>query len=301
VAARRPLVSVVTPTRDGPQHLRRFLTTIARTACAEPFEIVLVDNGTTDPEALALLDRAARTSDGRVVVVRDDRPFNFAALSNRGAAVAGGDILVFANNDVAFCWPDWLDRLLAAARDPAVGVAGARLVYPDGRLQHAGVVLAGEARVRHTKRALPDDVPGAWRPVAAVTGALMALRGEVFHNLGGFRADRYPVLYNDIDLCLRAMASGAMNVLVPGAMAVHHEWATTGRTRASGGLFARGGPVWRHARSLEADRFRQDWHAMLDADPCYRTGCDPLAADFRPAVGGAGRGGGAGLSSEVER
>ena len=278
-----PAVSIVTATRDGAHHLERFLTTLRATAYT-PIELILIDNGSTDPAALRLLAEAA--AQPHVTVLRDPRRFNFAALSNLGARHATGEIVVFSNNDIAFCDPAWLSHLVAVARRDDVGIAGARLVYPDGRVQHAGLVLAGEARVRHAERFLPGGRPGFGgrqrrpSPVSAVTGALMALRASLFRELDGFDAERYPVLLNDADLSLRARRRGLRNMLVPAALAVHHESATIGSPR-SADLFARGGALWRYERALEAARFRHDFAAELDRDPCYPIGLDPLAADFR--------------------
>lgn len=276
-------VSIVTATRDAPDHLARFLATLGATT-ARPFELVLVDNGTTDRVARAILAAAAATPDVRVL--HDDRRFNFAALSNLGAAHATGEVLVFANNDIAFTDPAWLGPLVDAALDPRVGVAGARLLYPDGRVQHAGLVLAGEARVRHAERFLAGSRPGfrdrQRHPtrVAAVTGALMAIRTGLFRTLGGFDAARYPVLLNDADLCLRALERGLHNVLVPASVAIHHESATIGPA-LSAGLFSRGGPLWRYERAVEETNFRASHADRLDADPCYPAGLDPHVADFR--------------------
>lgn len=281
---RGPSVTLVTATKDAPAHLARYLSTVGRTAYA-PFDIVLVDNGTTDLEARSLLAEAARTAN--VTVLTDARPFNFAALNNAAVQRAGGDIVVFANNDIEFVDPGWLAPLVEAAMEPDVGIAGARLIYPGGRVQHAGLVLAGEARVRHAERWLPGRRRGhegrqtRRSTVVAVTGALMAIRRTLFHELGRFDAARYGVLLNDVDLCLRAHARGLANMLVPQSVAVHHESASIGQRRTDG-LFARGGPIWQYERAVENDRFRRDWAHLIDADPCYPGQFDPLAADFTP-------------------
>ncbi|WP_420392631.1 glycosyltransferase family 2 protein [Acuticoccus sp.] len=280
--ARGPSVTVITATRDAPRHLARYLATLSQTAYA-PFDVILVDNGTRDPEALALLEEAAQT----MRVRRDPRPFNFAALCNAAAREAQGDVLVFANNDVAFVEPGWLAPLATAAVDPATGAAGARLLYPNGRVQHAGLVLAGEARVRHAERFLPARAAGHRdrqrlpSEVVAVTGALMAMRREVFLALGGFDAVRYAVLLNDVDLCLRARRAGLVNRLIPESVAVHDESVTIGQRR-SADLLARGGAVWQHERAAEADHLRRAWADVLDADPCYPREHDSVAARFRP-------------------
>ncbi|WMS40974.1 glycosyltransferase [Acuticoccus sp. MNP-M23] len=283
--AETPTVSVVTATRDAPHHIQRYLETIAQTDWPA-LDVVLVDNGTTDPAAL---DALAKAEARGMTVLRDRRPFNFAALSNLGAAASRGDLLIFANNDLEFTDPGWLRAMVSALRNPAVGVAGALLHYPDGRVQHAGITLAGEARVRHTERFAPGRSAGyAGRrnrvtETVAVTGALLGVSRSLFETLGGFRAERYPVLYNDVDLCLRARRLGLSSVLVGTARAVHHESISIG-PRQTDNPFARGGPVWRMERAVEADRFREDWAAWLDNDPCYPAACDPLEADFLKTV-----------------
>lgn len=284
-AAATPAISLVTATRDAADHVERFLDTFASTR-PRGTELVLLDNATTDPAALALLERARAMDDVRVV--SDDRPFNFAALSNHGARLARGDVLVFANNDIAFRHPGWAEALSGAlAADPGRAIAGARLEYPDGRIQHAGLILAGEARVRHLERFADGrgmGYFGRWHTtseVTAVTGALMAVRRDAFEALGGFAAERYPVLYNDVDLCLRARRAGWTTVLCGTARAVHHESVSFNAAAAGAGLRGRGGALWRMERAEEADRFRQDWAALLDADPCYPHACDPVEAAYR--------------------
>lgn len=278
-----PRIAVVTATKDAPQHLARFLATLRAGAPARA-ELVLVDNATTDPAALDLLAEAETHENVRVV--RDDRPFNFAALNNLGASLTSAEFLVFANNDLEFRYAGWAQALIAALGVEGTGVAGALLDYPGGRVQHAGIVLAGEARVRHMERfSRAHDVGYFGRRrrrtlVTAVTGALMAVRRDDFHALGGFSAARYPVLYNDVDLCLRARRAGLASVLVPDARAIHHESVTFGVRRVTD-LRGRGGPLWRMERAAEADRFRADWGDLLDADPCYPAACDPVEAMFR--------------------
>ncbi len=275
-------VSIVVATRDAAGHLRRFLASLAETAPAA--ELVLVDNGSRNPEALRLLDGAATAG---AKVIRDDRPFNFAALANLGARASTGEALVFANNDIVFADPGWLAALLAPLADEETGVTGARLLYPDGRVQHGGVVLAGEARVRHAERFLPWWRPGYERrqrmtvPATAVTGALLATRRAVFDAVGGFDAARYGVLYNDVDFCLRVARQGLGVLYVPAAEAVHAESVTIGVSQ-SADPFRRGGAVWRMMRAVEADNFRVDWAALADRDPCYPQAFDPVEAAFRP-------------------
>lgn len=275
-------ISVVVATRDAPHHLARFLSTL--TATAPAVELVLVDNGSRDEAALALLAGAERRG---ARVLRDDRPFNFAALANLGARASTGEALVFANNDIVFTRRGWLEHLLAPLAAPDIGITGARLLYPDGRIQHGGVVLAGEARVRHAERFMPwwrAGYGGRQRitvSATAVTGALLATRRTVFEAVGGFDAGRYGVLYNDVDFCLRVAQKRLGVLYVPAAEAVHAESVTIGAPQ-SADPFGRGGRVWRMMRSVEADNFRVDWAGIADRDPCYPQMFDPVAAAFRP-------------------
>ncbi|MEM7693785.1 MAG: glycosyltransferase [Pseudomonadota bacterium] len=268
-AVARPIAhraTVVTPTKDANADLTRFTQTLFETA-GDAVDLVLVDNGTTDPAALATLDHLAATA--RAKVLRDDRPFNFALMSNRGAAHGATAALIFANNDLVFTHEGWLPALLNALEMPDVGVAGAPLYYPDGSMQHAGMAFCGEARIAHRFDAPPGTPPGAETSVVpAVTGALLAIKTMTFQKLDGFRAARYPVLCNDVDLCLRAGELGLKTVIAWGAATVHAESRSIGQRRRRDD-FARGGPQWRLDRAFEGDRMRHDWAHRLDGDPCY--------------------------------
>jgi GT2 family glycosyltransferase len=189
-------------------------------------ELVLVDNGTTDPETRTLVERLSADADVRVL--RDDRPFNWAELNNAGAQVAAGEILLFLNNDVEARRPGWLAPLCAQALRPDVAAVGARLLYPDGRLQHCGIVIGLSGAAGHPLVGLPGEAPGylgmaiARRECSAVTGACLATRRAVFDELGGFD-ESLGVDLNDVDYCLRAGTRGYRTLYEPRAELVHHE------------------------------------------------------------------------------
>lgn len=274
-----PLVSVIAATRDAPALLEAFLASLGGTR-GVAFETLLVDNATADRRASTLLRNAARNG---VRVLSDARPFNFASLNNVAARQARGAVLVFANNDVTFPDPDWLAPLAAMALEPGIGCAGARLLYPDRRVQHAGLCLAGEWGVRHLERGAAGTDPGAAgrletvHAVSAVSAALMAIRKDTFDALDGFDP-AFPVRYNDIDLCLRAGRRGLANVLVPQATAIHHESASIARFgRRAGRDKARA-----HQRRMERILFHERWNIELFADPRYPEACDPRSATFMP-------------------
>ncbi|XWN33025.1 MAG: glycosyltransferase family 2 protein [Devosia sp.] len=276
--------SIVVATRDAPQHLERFLKSVKLTR-GLAYEILLVDNGTEDPAALTLLADAVQTGQARVM--RDDRPFNFAALNNLGARAATGDLLVFANNDVSFTDPDWLVTLAQTATRPDIGIAGAKLLYPDGTVQHSGLVLAADGAVRHLERGIAGDDPGYLSrqthigTVSAVTGALFAMRADLFRAVGGFDARRFPVLCNDVDLCLRVAEAGHRIVVTPDVVALHHESASIGPAVHNSPV-GRGGPFWLDRGARETAYVTKGRSAMFQSDPHYPQTCEALTASFLP-------------------
>lgn len=219
------LVSVVIPTRDHPELLDMAHRTIAR-AGWDRVDAIFVDNGTTDPHALALLDRSVHR------VLRAPIAFNFARLVNRGAAHARGEYIVLLNNDVEALAEGWLASLLDPLADPDVGVVGSTLLYPSGRVQHCGVALADGVPVHAFAGRRENDLPLDVRTVpgerTAVTGACMAVRTTLWRQLGGM-ADALATNYNDVDFCLRARRSGARIACTPDARLVHHESESRGR------------------------------------------------------------------------
>ena len=227
-----PLVSIVIPTRDHGDLLERCVGSIeAKTAYARR-EILIVDNDSSDPAALALLQDLERS--GRARILRDPRPFNYAAINNAAVREARGEVLAFLNNDVEVLAPEWLDELVAHALRPEVGAAGAKLLYPDGTVQHAGIVTGLYGLAGHAWRRMPGDAPGPFcriavvQDVSAVTGACMVMRRSVFEEAGGFDAGNLPVAFNDVDLCLRLRERGLRIVWTPFARLIHHEFASRG-------------------------------------------------------------------------
>ncbi len=219
-------VSIIVPFRDQPQFLRTCIDSVTETTRGDDVEFVLVDNGSSDLETLTLLERLVTRSDVRLL--HDPRPFNWAELNNRGAELATGDVLLFLNNDIEAIGTGWLHALVSQSLRPAVGAVGARLVYPDRRLQHCGLVLGLSGAAGHPLAGLPADRPGylhmavAARECSAVTGACLATRREVFDLLDGFD-ESLGVDLNDVDFCLRAWRSGFRVVYEPRALLVHYE------------------------------------------------------------------------------
>ncbi|MGH9102585.1 MAG: glycosyltransferase family 2 protein, partial [Acidimicrobiales bacterium] len=219
-------VSIVIPFRDQPRLLRRCVDTLAGLSGYPLVELVLVDNDSEEPETLALMDRLAEQDSVRLV--NHPGAFNWSAVNNHGVAEAAGHYLLFANNDLEARSPGWLRAMVEQAQRPAVGAVGARLLYPDGAIQHAGVVLGMGGTAGHVYVGLPPGEPGYMamarviRDVSAVTGACLLTRREVFEAVGGFD-ESYAVAFNDIDFCLRVGEAGYRIVYTPLAELVHHE------------------------------------------------------------------------------
>ena len=221
----QPLVSVVIPNRNAAAVFTQCVTGILRRTSYPNRELVIVDNGSTDPAVLDLYRALERDGDG--VVVPFDRPFNFSAASNAGAARARGDLLLFLNNDIEIIEPDWMDELVRWALLPGIGIVGAKLLYPDRSIQHAGVVF-GLGLIGHIFSRAPEGTSGVfgssdcYRNYLGVTGACQMMRREVFTHLGGFD-ERFRLAFSDIVLCLEAWNAGYRVVYTPHARLVHHE------------------------------------------------------------------------------
>ena len=264
-----PRVSVIIPTRDHADDLRTCLNSIRIRTTYPDYEIVIVDNGSVDAEALALL------RDPALSVIRDPAPFNFSRLCNAGARAGTGSVLLFLNNDTEVLSPDWLQRMLTFAHQPHVGAVGARLLYPDKTLQHSGVAKVGDGPT-HVFAEMPEDtphprvqLPGNW---AAVTGACLMVERRKFDEVGGFD-ETYPVAYNDVEFCFRLLEAGYFNVLEPRARLLHKEFATRGSDRQD--------PA-RRAAMFDALRRLYEHHPAFRDDPGYNPNLSTDLPDWMP-------------------
>jgi GT2 family glycosyltransferase len=226
-----PKISILIPFKDQLGLLRNCLRSLRR-GTYRRLEIVLLDNGSTTPEMLCYLKRMRRRRGFRVVACPGD--FNFARICNAGSLHARGNYLLFLNNDVEVLSSDWLERMIALAENPQIGVVGSTLLYPDGTIQHAGIEQLANGLWRHVYRGSTPDRAGPEfqqvRCVPAVTAACMLVSRERFFELGGFD-ERYPVTHNDVDLCRRARERGWLVVVTPHARLMHFESLSRGYSR----------------------------------------------------------------------
>ena len=242
--SRRPKVSLVICTRNA-RLLRLCVKAIAERTSYPNFELVFVEHGVS-------------TGVEGGICVPFVGPFDYARMNNAGAAAATGEILVFLNDDVEPLAADWLGRLVMHAGRPEVGIVGAKLLYPSGAIQHAGLALGiMKNGVGHLCRDTFGIKYWHWLPfardVSAVTAACLAIRRDLFQRLGGFDMD-FPVNYNDADLCLRVRQKGYTVIYEPAALLRHYE----GRSRTGG------------VRYRERERWRERWSDWAErGDPYY--------------------------------
>lgn len=257
-----PLVSVIIPTRDRADLLETCLAGVLGHTDYPALEVLIVDNGSVEPATRQLFAQLGR--DSRVRVLRFPGPFNYSAMNNAAAREARGEILLLLNNDIEVIEPGWLHEMVGHAMRPAVGAVGAKLLYPDGTLQHAGLMLGPDGGAKHILRWAAGDATGylgqlaMTRDLAAVTSACLAIRRGVFEEVGGLDADNLRVTWNDIDLCLRVRANGYRIVWTPNAVLTHVELATRGADIQSPETLARFNMEREHVLSYLGAAFDRD-------------------------------------------
>ncbi len=260
-----PLVSIIIPTRDHVGLLRVAVSSILEKTTYDPFEILIVDNGSVEKETKSFLTEMAR--EPRIRVLLYPHPFNYSAMNNLGARAAKGEILALFNNDVEVISSDWLTEMVSWAAQEEIGCVGAKLYYPNDTIQHAGVILGiGGGVGGHSHRHFPRDHPGYFfrlkltQNLSAVTAACMLVRKQLYFEVGGLDEEAFVVAINDIDFCLKVRARGHRNVWTPFAELYHHESASRGRDDT---------PEKRARSSQEVLHFMGKWPNALERDPFY--------------------------------
>jgi GT2 family glycosyltransferase len=270
-----PLVSIVIPTKDKLDVLRPCVDSLLARTAYPNFEILIVDNESVEAGTLRFLNRVKR--DRRIRVLRYDRPFNYSAINNFAAAQAHGAYLCLLNNDTEVVAADWLTELMRQAVRPHVGAVGAKLLYDDGSIQHAGVTVGIGGAAGHAHRNLPSDQPGFFclphvaHFVSAVTGACLAVEKRKFDEVGGFDEEQLAIAFNDVDLCLKLQAAGWRNVYVPHAVLVHHE----SKSRASDLAPSQ---LERYQRELAV--LQERWGTKTFQDPLHNPNLDRYSETY---------------------
>jgi GT2 family glycosyltransferase len=223
----QPLVSILVPTKDQLPVLRRCIESLLETTRYQNYEVIIIDNNSETPEALEWLAQLEQVGEDKVRIMRYPQPFNFSAINNAAAQAARGDYLVLLNNDTAIIEADWLDALLNHAQRPEVGIVGAKLLFPNKTIQHAGVILGLGGPAEHPFIGEKMDAAGYMERLqvdqnySAVTAACLMIRKSVYDEVGGMDEENFKVSYNDIDLCLKVGNAGYLIVWTPHAVLMH--------------------------------------------------------------------------------
>jgi GT2 family glycosyltransferase len=236
---RQSLISIIIPTKDHPYHLRRCLDGLLNSTDYKHIQIIIVDNGSVKQETLAFYDQIR--DDARICFVMYDEEFNFSRANNLGAQCAKGDHFLFLNDDIEVIEEDWLVEMVRWSERDEIGVVGAKLLFPDGSIQQAGVVVGMGGHAGHIFRGAREGENGPfgsvewYRNYLAVTGACMMIPKLVFEEVGGFKED-YKLAFSDVDLCLRITKRGYRVLYTPFARLTHHESLSRGRYIPTGDL-----------------------------------------------------------------
>ena len=227
-----PLVSLIILTRDALHFLQKSVESILVKTTYGNFELIIVDNGSQEKETLEYLKKLA--DEGKVRIIRDDRPFNFADLNNLAVREAQGEVIGLINNDIEVIDGDWLREMVSFAVQPEVGAVGCRLLYPDNTVQHAGVLVGLGGVAGHAHKHFPAHHPGQCgraklvQNFTAVTAACMIIRRDVYEEIGGMDGKSFAVAFNDVDFCLKIRQAGYLIIFTPFAELYHHESASRG-------------------------------------------------------------------------
>ena len=226
-----PLVSIIIPNKDNAATLKKCLDSVFEKTTYDNYEIIIAENNSTEEETFRYYEELKKNP--KVKVVTWNRPFNFSAINNYAVTFAKGDFLLFLNNDVEVLTCDWLEQFIGNTARPEVGITGCRLYYPDGTIQHAGVIIGIGGIAGHAFLNMKKEYTGYMHKAAiqlnysAVTAACMMVKRSVFEEAGGFE-EELTVAFNDVDFCLRVRQMGYYIVYDPYIELIHYESKTRG-------------------------------------------------------------------------
>lgn len=269
---KRCKISVIIPTKNNYSLLRRCIESIQNRTTYDNYEVVIIDNGSSDQEVLTYLDLLEKMKNFKILKYPGD--FNYPLINNFAAGYASGEHVVFLNDDTEVISGDWLEALLEYSQMPEVGAVGGLLLFPDGLIQHAGIVVGMRGSASHAFYKCDGRSPGyfnlvdAVRDVSAVTAACMMIKSTLFAKVGGFNPD-FRLGLNDVDICLRLIKLGLYNIYTPYCRLIHYESATRGE----------------YVDDSEIQLFKQLHHdCVLNGDPYYHPELSLERNDFTLAV-----------------
>ncbi|MBQ4307690.1 MAG: glycosyltransferase [Lachnospiraceae bacterium] len=272
------LISIIIPSKDNPKMLLRCVKTIEQYTISSPYELIIVDNGSSPEnrkEIEGIVRRHTEIAEGMASYLYEPMEFNFSRMCNMGAEQANGELLLFLNDDIEIRRPGWLSYLSEKAKLPYVGAVGMKLLYPGSDIiQHAGVVNLKAGPVH--KLQYMDNTDEHYfgynkgvRNVIAVTGACLMVRAEVFTDVGGFDEERFAVAFNDVDLCYRIYEAGYYNVVRNNMYLYHHESFSRGDDRKDEVKSARLSRELETLLRAHPDLYGKDpfYHPLLSQNP----------------------------------
>jgi GT2 family glycosyltransferase len=268
-------VSIIIPNKDHHLDLEKCIKSIITMSTYSDYEICVVENGSVEKETFDLYEKL--TKDNTISILEWKMPFNYSSINNFAVANTDGEVILFLNNDTEVINSDWLERMLEHALRKDVGAVGAKLYYPDGTIQHAGVVVSIGGVADHAFKGFGMGSPGYFgnlktiRNVSAVTAACLMTRREVFNEVDGFD-ESLVVAYNDVDFCLRLRAEGYLIIWTPFAELYHHEYKTRRYPSTSIDISRE-----RRERKLYQKKWR---HVLRKSDPYYNQNLKYEKADF---------------------
>jgi len=270
-----PLVSIIIPTRNNKPILEQCIRSIVSKTDYPNYEILLVDNNSDQEETLMFFNELS-THPG-ISVVKDERNFNFSAINNSAINLSNGELVVLLNDDTEIITPDWLSEMVSIVLQTNVGAVGAKLLYPNDTIQHAGVILGIGGVGGHVHKRMSSKYYGYFgravltQELSAVTAACMLLRKNVFEEVGGFDEENLAVAFNDVDLCLKIRDKGYRIVFTPFAQLFHHESVSRGDDLH---------PEKVERFNKENEYMLKKWGDQLKNDPAYSPNLTLEREDF---------------------
>lgn len=275
VPSPEPRITLVMPTKDQPRLLSQCVMSILDKTIYQNYHILIVDNGSKEEDTFELFDELKKT--GKVSVLRDDGEFNFARINNEAVKTTDSEYVGFLNNDLEVISPHWLEEMMSYACQQPIGAVGARLLYPNGLLQHGGVLLGIGGVAGHSHKGRLREDPGYFNrailphDVSGVTAACLVMKRSIFDEIKGFDQENLAVAFNDVDFCLRIRELGYRIVYTAYAELFHHESASRGYETTPE----------KYARfEKETEYMKKRWGAKLKEDPYYNPNLTLLTEDF---------------------
>ncbi|WP_230965272.1 glycosyltransferase family 2 protein [Burkholderia pseudomultivorans] len=275
VAEPAPLVSIVIPTRDQLGHLRRCISSVLEKTRYGPYEIIVVDNQSAEPDTLVYLQSLQQLANVRVLPF--DEPFNYSRINNMAITEAKGELVCLLNNDTEVISSDWLGEMVGLLLSDGVGAVGAKLLYGDDTVQHAGDTVGSGGCANHLHTGIGANEPGyagralVTQDLSAVTAACLLTQKSLYVALGGLNEKSLKVAFNDVDYCLRVRESGLRVVWTPHALLYHFESRSRGKDET---------PVQKRRAKSEIRYMSKRWAYALRHDPFYNPNLNYLQADF---------------------